>query len=156
MHWEGRLVVADGGWLPIAAVQAFLPPLPVAGARDKEAGDPVAASFEDDIYSQNPWLADYLKWGLQGRHSSGKASTATTPREGGGLDDMETEAFGEEGEAELVFAELLRRRAELDLDGPAATANFHVVLRGGAWLFHHAGKACDSGRGEAASADAAG
>jgi hypothetical protein len=156
MHWEVRLVVADGDWLPIAAVQAFLPRVPVAEARDKESGDPVAPSFEDNIYSANPWLADYLKWGRQDRHSSGKASTATTPRAGGGLDDMETELFGEEGEAELVFEELLRRRSELGLSGPAKTANFHVVLRDGPWLFHHTGKACDSVRGEAASPDAAG
>jgi hypothetical protein len=64
--------------------------------------------------------------------------------------------LGEEGEAELVFEELLRRRSELGLTGPAKTANFHVVLRGGAWLFRHTGKAYDSVRGEPASAEAAG
>ena len=67
---RGNHLVADGRWLTLAEVLLMFPTLP-ANPPAKEVKE--ESAFEEDIFSRNPWLEDYIKFGEDGR-DRGKAS----------------------------------------------------------------------------------
>ena len=60
---KGRDLVGDGPWLDLETAKAEFPELPPAGDDGEDMDEAVPGTFDEDIYTKNPWLADYLKWG---------------------------------------------------------------------------------------------
>lgn len=125
---ENRLV-ADGDWLSLDVVQSFFiePPLePVEDMRRHE----VAPTFEKDVYSQNPWVADFLKWNQTDErgHNTNVPKSASQARGGGRAEAP----FAEMLDAEAVMDALLAKRAEVEvLDEGEAAPDFAIGVRGG-------------------------
>ena len=60
---RGKTLVGDGRFLPFADVAAMFDELPELAAHGEEEEEPKAGTFEDDVYSKHPWLANYLHRG---------------------------------------------------------------------------------------------
>jgi hypothetical protein len=63
VYGRGKDLVADGDWIPFEEVKAMFPELPAHAALEVPEVAEVAPTFDEDVYTRNPWLADYLKWG---------------------------------------------------------------------------------------------
>lgn len=151
-HCSGKRVCADGDWMPMEVMQSFFPKVPEL-ARDVEKKTQ-CATFEHDIYTQNPWLAEYMKWGATSQDGSGaKPAGRRSAKQPGGSEHQRGDR-DEFVDAEVVMEALLRKKLELDLAAPPSDSDFQVSLRGGQWLYKTTGKEFDSVRGEAHTADA--
>ena len=78
---RGRRLAADGRWLPWSEVLHMWPEikLPRGETAEAKAVGEEQVTFDADVYSRNPWLADFLKWGpLRESRASTKASPAAS------------------------------------------------------------------------------
>ena len=61
----------DGEWQPFETVRASFPDLPPEPKATSE-NELEQATLDEDMYSRNPWLVDYMKFGDDGGPSPSK------------------------------------------------------------------------------------
>ena len=144
-------VVTDGAWIRWTEVSSMLNaprPTPAPGPAPNLA----PSTFEDDIYSRNPWVASFLRW-----HSDDSEALATSTKRrrlSTEQADADTTTSGPKQEvvdACAVMDALLSKRAELLAEAPPRHEYFRIWLRGGPDLKARTGKDYDGLRGLACS-----
>ena len=68
-YHSDSVMVADGDWRTWDEVSAWLPSFPHAPrAAGHGTSDDKPGGFEEDVWTRNPWMANWLKLGDQGRN----------------------------------------------------------------------------------------
>jgi hypothetical protein len=150
-YHSDNLMVANGDWRPWAEVRAWFPDVPHAprGGETATSGDS-PGGFEDDVWTRNPWMANWLKFGNQD-----SKSCVSGGRVGAGAIKPLLHPYAHLVEAADVMDVLEAKRHELDLMAAATeTPDYRLGLRGGDDLFARTGRHYDAVRCECASDDA--
>ena len=145
---SGKLLVANGKWLQVHDLIASYGGVPAGPLEDQTEKPSDTLVFEDDLYSLNPWLAEFLHETGHASENSGKASKMA-PKVGKpfGL-SAHGPSHRDEIDAEVVMDALLAKRVDMDLVGPAPHPCFQTILRGGEWLKATTGLDFDAVRGQ--------
>ena len=144
-----NVMVADGEWRDWEEVATWFPPIPKNDGGRKSAEEDGPGKFEEDVWTRNPWMANWLKFGDQ------TGIEAESKRRKGASDWKAKHPYAHILEAEDVCAVLDDKRHELELALVAlGTPDYQCVLRGGDDLLARTGRPYDTVRMEAKSKDA--
>jgi hypothetical protein len=152
-HSSDNIVSADGDWRCWDDISAWFVSLPVEVEEKDRAAKPDDPAWEHDVFTMNPWMSEWLKFGdgNTDKHSPHSGSTGV----GGHGMARRAEPYRDLLDCEAVMDALQAKREELDLVALSlATPDYGIVLRGGKDLFVRTGRHFDVIRAEASSDDA--
>ena len=136
-HVGRNRVVCNGDWRSWEEVSAWFPAVP-AEKHTKESAKP---GFEEDVWTANPWMAQWLAFGDGSSSSSCQKSEGKKPRP--------DHPYAHVIEVEDVMRVLEEKRLELGLVAAASdTPDYVILLRGGKDLFERTGRYYDTLRVE--------